>query len=165
MHNILNYANVVHENAIQVWWYFLQGLQRDLWQTLPPKVAQKLFAGVFTDSLGILATRYSTCTGQGPIVEMAPERVDQYVADISSILLVSVELLPVFAGSVSDLFLTGDPTEDRVCRDIHAKCSLLMIALAVIGAPIKLLGEILEQVRMSCPRAYLVLRITFTICF
>ena len=47
-------------HCIQMWWYFLQGLKADLWTTVPPKVAQKIFAGVFNDSLGILAIRYNT---------------------------------------------------------------------------------------------------------
>ena len=45
-------------HCVQMWWYFLQGFKADLWNTLPPKIAQKMFAHIFSDSLGILTTRY-----------------------------------------------------------------------------------------------------------
>ena len=33
-------------HCIQMWWYYLQGLHYDLWNSLPPKIASNMFAKV-----------------------------------------------------------------------------------------------------------------------
>ena len=44
-------------HGVQMWWYSLQGLRNDLWSVAPPKMARKVLAGVFDQSLGIFVTR------------------------------------------------------------------------------------------------------------
>ena len=46
-------------HCVQMWWYYLQGLQSDLWNSLPPKIAANMFGKVFDHTYGILVGRYS----------------------------------------------------------------------------------------------------------
>ena len=42
-----------------MWWYYLQGLQADLWNSLPPKIASNMYAKIFDHTYGILVGRYA----------------------------------------------------------------------------------------------------------
>ena len=44
--------------AVQFWAFHMAGLRADLYTTLPPGVAQPMFARLLSDSLGVLAVRY-----------------------------------------------------------------------------------------------------------
>ena len=44
--------------AVQFWAFHMAGLRADLYNTLPPGVAQPMFARLLSDSLGVLAVRY-----------------------------------------------------------------------------------------------------------
>nr|CAH7717291.1 unnamed protein product [Callosobruchus chinensis]CAH7749832.1 unnamed protein product [Callosobruchus chinensis] len=45
--------------TIQMWWTFMQGTKEDLWNTVPPKMAQRVFSGMLNESLTILTVRYT----------------------------------------------------------------------------------------------------------
>ena len=69
--NIINIRNYMHENehiflqgerishCVQMWWYYLQGFQADLWNSLPPKIASNMYAKIFDHTYGILVGRYA----------------------------------------------------------------------------------------------------------
>ena len=46
-------------HCVQMWWYYLQGLQADLWNSLPPKIASNMYAKIFDHTFGILVGRYA----------------------------------------------------------------------------------------------------------
>ena len=46
-------------HCVQMWWYYLQGLQADLWNSLPPKIASNMYAKIFDHTYGILVGRYA----------------------------------------------------------------------------------------------------------
>ncbi|KAL1117774.1 hypothetical protein AAG570_004089 [Ranatra chinensis] len=58
--------------VVQMWWlymndyiiffFFFSGTKDDLWNTVPPKTAQRIFAGMLNESLTILSVRYSRVT-------------------------------------------------------------------------------------------------------
>lgn len=45
--------------VIQMWWFYMQGTRQDLWNTVPPKTAQRVLAGMINETLTILASRYN----------------------------------------------------------------------------------------------------------
>ncbi len=87
-------------HCVQHWWFFLQGLRGDLWKSLSPRAARRIFSGVVLDSLGILVTRYTS-------LRPGPSRLSQFRADALAILLVCTEVLPSLAGSGDGLFCSG----------------------------------------------------------
>ena len=44
---------------VQMWWHYLQSLRSDLWTIMPPRLSQRLLAGVVNDSLAFLTMRYT----------------------------------------------------------------------------------------------------------
>lgn len=46
-------------HCVQMWWYYLQGLQTDLWNSLSPKIASNMYAKIFDHTYGILVGRYA----------------------------------------------------------------------------------------------------------
>ena len=43
---------------IQMWNYYLRGVQYDMWTICPPKLSQRMFGAILHDSLQILTQRY-----------------------------------------------------------------------------------------------------------
>ena len=87
---------------VQFWSFHMSGLRADLYNSLPPGVAQPMFARLLNDSLGVLAVRYCqvnlllhSLTYFWPYILTAdpfqinpcPRRLDQYRADITTILV------------------------------------------------------------------------------
>nr|XP_022904940.1 uncharacterized protein KIAA0825 homolog [Onthophagus taurus] len=48
---------------LQMWWLYMKGTMDDLWETVPPKMAQRVFAGMLNETLTIFTVRY----GQGEL--------------------------------------------------------------------------------------------------
>jgi hypothetical protein len=84
-------------HCIQMWWYFLQGLKTDLWNTIPPKTAQKIFASVFNESLGVLAVRY------GSLVPSSV-RLPQFRGDVTAILIIATEVMTMINTSLDRVY-------------------------------------------------------------
>lgn len=61
--------------VIQMWWLYMQGTRQDLWNTVPPKTAQRVLAGMLNETLTILASRYCQA-------EPSPARLSLLVTDI-----------------------------------------------------------------------------------
>jgi protein KIAA0825 len=45
--------------SVRMWWLYMQGTRQDLWDTVPPKMAQRVFAGMLNETLTILTVRYT----------------------------------------------------------------------------------------------------------
>ena len=56
--------------SVQFWWYHMQGLRMDLSNYLPPRIAQRLLAAVLSDSVSVLAVRYSAAR---PCLKRVPQ--------------------------------------------------------------------------------------------
>ncbi|XP_071439938.1 uncharacterized protein KIAA0825 homolog [Hetaerina americana] len=115
---------------IQMWWLYMQGTREDLWNTVPPKTAQRVFAGMLNESLTILTVRYSQAT---PSIS----RGNLLVIDISNLLLCVRHLLPAICTNKSELI--GLSNQNKVVRDIHAKCHELLCCLIIRGCPLAVL--------------------------
>lgn len=44
---------------IQMWWLYMQGVKQDLWNSVPPNMAKRVFAGILNETLTILTARYA----------------------------------------------------------------------------------------------------------
>lgn len=45
--------------TIQMWWLYMQGTKTDLWNSVPPNMAQRVFAGMLNETLTVLTVRYT----------------------------------------------------------------------------------------------------------
>ena len=66
-------------HCVQMWWYYLQGLKTDIWNSLPAKSGQTVFAAIFDKTLSILVSRYIN-------ISPSEQRLRQFRGDISTIL-------------------------------------------------------------------------------
>ena len=105
-----------------MWWYYLQGLHYDLWNSLPPKIAANMFGKIFDHTYGILVGRYSKVT---PSVKRLP----QFRGDVTTILLIASEVLTYISSSTSQLFGGVKPTPfgGQNVWNIHCKRYFVVI--------------------------------------
>uniref|UniRef100_W5M0F4 KIAA0825 n=1 Tax=Lepisosteus oculatus TaxID=7918 RepID=W5M0F4_LEPOC len=119
--------------SIQMWHYFLSALRWDLWNVLPPSLAQDVLAQVLTQTLEILVQRYS---------QACPtySRTLQIRADITAVLLCAESLLWGLCSSPGKLLW---PDRDPCPRlfSIHSLCNQLLAVLAVVTSPLRALFE------------------------
>ena len=118
-------------HCVQMWLYFLHGLHYDLWNTLPPKVASNMFGKIFDHTYGILVGRYTK-------VSPSSKRLQQYRADMTTILLIATEVLTYVAGSTYKMLGEKNPTAfgGHIVWSIHTKSKILFAALALVGSPL-----------------------------
>lgn len=45
--------------VIQMWWLYMQGVKQDLWNSVPPNMAKRVFSGILNETLTILTARYA----------------------------------------------------------------------------------------------------------
>ncbi|XP_067838948.1 uncharacterized protein KIAA0825 homolog isoform X4 [Heptranchias perlo] len=123
--------------SIQMWHYHCGALRYDLWSVLPSRLAQELLAEVLSESLTILACRYSqSCP--------AYNRTSQIRIDITAILLCTENLLWSVCRSAQELL---QPSEDmsRWIFTIHNHCNALLAALAVLTSPLDKIYEVFRN--------------------
>ncbi|XP_059825290.1 uncharacterized protein KIAA0825 homolog isoform X3 [Hypanus sabinus] len=120
--------------SVQMWHYHCCALRCDLWTVVPSKVAQQLLAEVLSETLAILASRYSQC--HPTYKRMALIRID-----ITAILLCTENLLWSVCHSAKELF---QPLEDvpHWILNIHNHCNALLAVLAVLTSPLDKLYEV-----------------------
>lgn len=73
--------------TIQMWWTYMCGTRDDLWNSVPPKMAQRIFAGMLNETLNVLTLRYAH-------IITSPARAPLHLVDISNLLFCLAELLP-----------------------------------------------------------------------
>ncbi|XP_056629865.1 uncharacterized protein KIAA0825 [Diorhabda sublineata] len=124
--------------TIQMWWLYMQGTKEDLWSTVPPRMAQRVFGGMLNESLTILTVRYT----QGVPSETRNQLI---VVDISNVLMCIAELLPALCDNAKELTGTSYNTGTKILRDIHTKCQELYTCLLLRAAPIDILNKVFHK--------------------
>ncbi|KAK6179051.1 hypothetical protein SNE40_011497 [Patella caerulea] len=113
--------------TVQMWNFYMRGLQYDLWTVCPPRLAQNIFGSVLHESLQMLTLRYVR-------VKPSFKRFKQYRYDLTAILLCSSEFLFQVCQSMSQYL---DPGHCDIPQyNIHNLCSTLISSLAVVTSPI-----------------------------
>ncbi|XP_034942560.1 uncharacterized protein [Chelonus insularis] len=120
---------------IQMWWLYMQGTKADLWNTVSPKMAQRIFSGMLNESLTIIVTRF--IHGRLSLV-----RSQQFWADALNVLSCTAYLS--LAACVDGEELIGSRTNKLpiAIRDIHTKCNELLICLLLRGIPLRILYQV-----------------------
>ncbi|CAG9824113.1 unnamed protein product [Phaedon cochleariae] len=123
---------------IQMWWLYMQGTKEDLWNTVPPSMAQRVFSGMLNESLTILTIRYTQSLP-------SEARCRLMVVDISNLLLCIAQLLPAICESAKELIGFTYNTSSKILRDIHTKCQELLSCLLLRGAQLEDLYKIFKK--------------------
>lgn len=124
--------------TIQMWWLYLQGTRDDLWNSVPPSMAQRVFSEILNETLTLLTVRY---TQTSP----SQSRSQLLLVDICNILLCMAELLPAICDSGEALVGLNITNQTKTIRDIHAKCHDLFICLLFRGAPLGTLHKVVKK--------------------
>ncbi|XP_049544819.1 uncharacterized protein KIAA0825 homolog [Anopheles darlingi] len=124
--------------TIQMWWLYMQGTKQDLWNSVPPTMAQRVFAGMLNETLTVLTVRYT---------QTAPSRARSMLllVDISNVLLCVGELLPAICGNGEAFIGLNLPNQSKIIRDIHAKSQELFCCLLLRGIPLGALYKIAKK--------------------
>ncbi|EEZ98750.1 uncharacterized protein LOC658339 [Tribolium castaneum] len=124
--------------VIQMWWLYMQGTREDLWNTVPPKMAQRVFSGMLNESLTILTVRYTqSCPSEA--------RSKLLVVDISNLLLCIAQLLPSICDKAEELIGLNLNNKSKILRDIHTKCQELLNCLVLRGASLDTLQKVFRK--------------------
>ncbi|XP_011340540.1 uncharacterized protein LOC105281186 isoform X2 [Ooceraea biroi] len=124
--------------VIQMWWLYMQGTKADLWNTVSPKMAQRVFSGMLNDSLSIITTRF--IHGRPMLV-----RSEQFWSDAFNVLSCTGYLALGACVNSDEMIGTRPNNLPTVIRDIHAKCNELLICLLLRGTPLKELYQIFRH--------------------
>ncbi|XP_031785557.1 uncharacterized protein LOC100116243 isoform X1 [Nasonia vitripennis] len=135
--------------VIQMWWLYMQGTKTDLWNTVSPKMAQRIFSGMLNESLSIIVARF--IHGRPSLA-----RSMQFWADAFNVLCCTACLALSVCVSGDEMIGLNVEKLSTYVRDIHAKCNELLICLLLRGAPLKILFQIfrkgLDNLTISKPR-------------
>ncbi|KAJ8922033.1 hypothetical protein NQ315_008673 [Exocentrus adspersus] len=125
--------------TVQMWWLYMQGTKEDLWNTVPPKMAQRVFSGMLNESLTILTVRYTqSCPSEA--------RSKLLVVDISNLLLCVAQLLPSICDTAKDFIgLSYHNNGSKILRDIHTKCQELLTCLLLRGSSLNDLYKVFKR--------------------
>ncbi|KAI4457536.1 hypothetical protein MML48_7g00003443 [Holotrichia oblita] len=129
--------------VVQMWWLYMQGTREDLWNTVPPKMAQRVFSGMLNETLNILTVRYS---------QISPSecRSKLVVVDISNLLLCVAQLLPCICDDAEQLIGLYLNNQNKILRDIHSKCQELLTCFILRGAPLDVLHKVFRKGFENC---------------
>ncbi|XP_053688770.1 uncharacterized protein LOC128737999 [Sabethes cyaneus] len=124
--------------TIQMWWLYMQGTKQDLWNSVPPTMAQRVFAGMLNETLTVLTVRYT---------QTVPSRARSMLllVDISNILLCVGELLPAICENGEAFVGLNITSQSKIIRDIHSKCQELFCCLLLRGVPLGVLYKITKK--------------------
>ncbi|XP_060523495.1 uncharacterized protein LOC132700308 isoform X2 [Cylas formicarius] len=123
---------------VQMWWLYMQGTREDLWNTVPPKMAQRVFAGMLNESLTILTVRY---TQSSP----SEARSHLLLVDVSNLLLCVAQLLPSICDTTEEFIGFSLNNRTNILRDIHTKCQDLFYCFLVRGASLDTLHKLVRN--------------------
>lgn len=124
--------------TIQMWWLYMKGTRQDLWNSVPPSMAQRVFAGMLNETLTILTVRYTQTIP-------SKARSQLLLVDISNILLCVAELLPSICDFGEAYIGLNITNQSKIIRDVHAKCHELFCCLLLRGAPLGILYKLLKK--------------------
>uniref|UniRef100_A0A1B6D4N8 Uncharacterized protein n=1 Tax=Clastoptera arizonana TaxID=38151 RepID=A0A1B6D4N8_9HEMI len=123
--------------TIQMWWLYIQGTKSDLWNTVPPKTAQRVLAGTLNESLTILTIRYNQA-------KASAGRARLLMTDICNILQCVRQILPSLCYSAYELLGISSQAQ-VIVRDVHAKCHELLTCLLLRGSPLSVLHKVFHK--------------------
>jgi len=121
--------------TVQMWWHYMRGSKTDLWNSVPPKMAQKIFAGMLNETLSVLTVRYTQ-------IVTSVARSTLHLVDICNMLLCIAELLPHICESGEAYVGLQLSNQSVIIRDIHAKCRELFYCLLLRGSPFGVLSKV-----------------------
>jgi len=121
--------------TVQMWWHYMRGSKTDLWNSVPPKMAQKIFAGMLNETLSVLTVRYTQ-------IVTSVARSTLHLVDICNMLLCIAELLPHICESGEAYVGLQLSNQSVIIRDIHAKCRELFYCLLLRGSPLGVLSKV-----------------------
>ncbi|XP_013172114.1 PREDICTED: uncharacterized protein LOC106121150 isoform X1 [Papilio xuthus] len=126
--------------SVQGWWLYMNGSRKDLWDTVPPRMAQRIFAGMLNETLTILTVRYC----QTNTTEITTPLL---LNDILNILLCVAQLLPSIGGCGAHVagLGAGLGAGQRDVRDLHAKCNELFKCMIYRGAELHFLYQVFKE--------------------
>lgn len=124
--------------TIQMWWLYVQGTKQDLWNSVPPNMAKRVFAGMLNETLTILTVRYSQ-------VIPSQSRSQLLLVDISNLLLCMVEILPSVCENGEALAGLNLSKQNKIIRDIHCKCQELFVIFLLRGISLGALYKVLRK--------------------
>nr|XP_033326396.1 uncharacterized protein LOC117220499 isoform X1 [Megalopta genalis] len=135
--------------VIQMWWLYMQGTKTDLWDTVSPKMAQRIFTGMLNESLSIIVTRFI-------YARPSLARAEQFWTDAFNVLCCTGYLALNACLSVSEMIGMKLNKLPVAIRDIHAKCNELFICLLLRGTPLQELYQAFrggfDNLKISQPR-------------
>ncbi|XP_059216379.1 uncharacterized protein LOC106093356 isoform X1 [Stomoxys calcitrans] len=124
--------------TIQMWWLYMCGTKDDLWNSVPPKMAQRIFGGMLNETLSVLTVRYSQ-------IVTSNARAQLHLCDICNLLFCVAELLPHVSESGEAYVGLQLNNQSVIIRDIHAKCRELFYCLLLRGAPLGVLSKVFRK--------------------
>ncbi|XP_075163456.1 uncharacterized protein LOC142236091 [Haematobia irritans] len=124
--------------TIQMWWFYMCGTKDDLWNSVPPKMAQRIFGGMLNETLSVLTVRYSQ-------IVTSQARAQLHLCDICNMLFCVAELLPHVSESGEAYVGLQLNNQSVIIRDIHAKCRELFYCLLLRGAPLGVLSKVFRK--------------------
>nr|XP_003699217.2 PREDICTED: uncharacterized protein LOC100879507 [Megachile rotundata] len=116
--------------SIQMWWLYMQGTKADLWNTVSPKMAQRVFSGMLNESLSILVTRF--IYGRPTLA-----RSEQFWTDAFNVLCCTGYLALGACINATEMIGIKLNKLSISVRDIHAKCNELLVCLLLRGTPLQ----------------------------
>ncbi|XP_026484251.2 uncharacterized protein LOC113392179 [Vanessa tameamea] len=145
-------SNAVYESgtpSVQGWWLYMNGSKKDLWDTVPPKMAQRIFAGMLNETLTILTVRYCQTNTTAATTALL-------INDILNILLCVAQLLPAICSDGSHLAGLESSEQSRDVRDVHAKCNELFKCMVYRGSDLHFLHQVFteEETNLTKDTAY-----------
>ncbi|KAJ8673920.1 hypothetical protein QAD02_005182 [Eretmocerus hayati] len=130
-------------------WISRKGTKQDLWNTVSPKMAQRVFSGMLNESLSILVARF--IHGRPSLA-----RSMQFWSDAFNVLRCTAYLSLSACNSGDEMKGCNVKKLSTYARDIHAKCNELLICLLLRGAPLEVLFQVfrngLDDLTISHPR-------------
>lgn len=124
--------------TVQMWWLYMQGTKQNLWNSVPPHMAQRVLAGMLNETLSILTVRY---TQTSPSEKRSP----LLLVDVCNLLLCVAELLASVSESGEAYVGLNITNQSKIIRDVHAKSQELFSCLLLRGVPLGTLYKILQK--------------------
>ncbi|XP_043683631.1 uncharacterized protein LOC122636472 isoform X1 [Vespula pensylvanica] len=116
--------------VVQMWWLYMQGTRADLWETVPPQMAQRVFTGMLNESLSIIVTRF--VYGRPTLA-----RSEQFWTDAFNVLCCTGYLTLAACTESEEMIGIRSNKLPTVIRDVHAKCNELLVCLLFRGTPLE----------------------------
>ncbi|CAG0917598.1 unnamed protein product [Notodromas monacha] len=134
-----NTKNEKLSDHVIFWWCHMRAVRADLWQILPPRLAQDIFSAALMESLSLLSLRYSQTSPSF-------ERLTDFRADVMGILLLSSEMVLSICSSLREL-VENPEIQQKVPFCIGLRCQLLLLVATVVGCPIDLLQTFIKKTK------------------